>query len=83
MMVSTRLWLGGAVSRRRDMALIGQLASQVRHVTLCRPILIAIDGLPGYVKAFRLAFRSALRSGKLGAPRKIPLPNIAIVQVVN
>jgi len=82
MMVSTRLWLGGALSQRRDMALIRQVANQVRQVALCRPILIAVDGLPGYVKAFRLAFRSALRSGKLGAPRKIPWPNIAIVQVV-
>ena len=82
MMVSTRLWLGGAVSYRRDMALIRELANQVRQVALCRPLLIAVDGLSSYVKAFRMAFRSSYRTGKRGAPRKIPWPNVAIVQVV-
>jgi transposase-like protein len=81
-MVSTRLWLGGAISCRRDMALIRRLALQVRQVALCRPLLIAVDGLPSYVKAFRLAFRSSYRNGKQGAPRKISWPNVAIVQVV-
>lgn len=82
MMVSTRLWLGGAVSYQRDMALIRRLANQVRQVALCRPLLIAVDGLPSYVRAFRMAFRSSYRNGKQGAPRKIPWPNVAIVQVV-
>ncbi|MCP4232327.1 MAG: hypothetical protein GY770_01905 [Aestuariibacter sp.] len=82
MMVSTRLWLGGAVSYRRDMTLIRQLAEQVRQVALCRPLLVAVDGLISYVKAFRMAFRSSYRTGKQGAPRKIPWPDVAIVQVV-
>lgn len=38
MMVSTRLWLGGAISNRRDKALIEQLAAKVRQVALCRSI---------------------------------------------
>jgi len=82
MMVSTRLWLGGTISYRRDMALIRRLANQVRQVALCRPLLIAVDGLPSYVRAFRLAFRSSYRNGEQGAPRKIPWPNVGIVQVV-
>lgn len=81
-MVSTRLWLGGVISCRRDMMLIRHLANQIRQVALCRPLLIAVDGLSSYVKAFRLAFRSAYHTGKRGAPRKIAWPHVAIVQVV-
>lgn len=82
MMVPTRLWLGGAISPKRDKHLIRALAEQVRAVALCRPLLIAVDGLSSYVKAFRHAFRTPLRTGKAGRPRLIAWPNIAIVQVV-
>ena len=44
-MVSTRLWLGGVVSQRRDIGLIQRLMQQVRQVALCRPLLISVDGL--------------------------------------
>jgi len=81
-MVSTRLWLGGVVSERRDMTLIRALAEQIRQMALCRPLLLAADGLVSYVKAFRMAFRSSYKTGKRGAPRKLPWPDIAIVQVV-
>jgi transposase-like protein len=43
MMVSTRLWLGGAVSTKRDTSLLQEMAQQVRRIALCRPLLIAID----------------------------------------
>jgi transposase-like protein len=82
MMVSTRLWIAGAVSFHRDKALIRQLANQVRQVAQYQPLLIAVDGLASYVKAFRLAFRSKDHTGKRGAPRKVPWPDLAIVQVV-
>lgn len=82
MMVSTRLWLGGVVSQKRDLILIGALMDKVRQVALCRPLLIAVDGLSSYVKATRKAFRSPLRTGKGGRPRLIPWPHVAIVQVV-
>ena len=82
-MVRTRLWLGGAVSPRRDMALIQALANQIRAIALCRPLLLAVDGLPSYVKAFQRAFRTALpRPGKQGRPQLMAWPNIALVQVV-
>ena len=45
LMVSTRLWLGGAVSADRDTALLQKMAQQVRSMALCRPLLIAVDGL--------------------------------------
>jgi hypothetical protein len=46
-------------------------------------LLLAVDGLPSYVKAFRRAFRTAMpRQGKRGQPSLIAWPNIAVVQVV-
>jgi len=84
MMVSTRLWLGGVVSAKRDQKLIEALVAQIRAIALCRPLLLAVDGLSSYVTAFRDAFRTALprRRGETGRPRLIAWPDIAIVQVV-
>ena len=83
MMVPTRLWLGGALSRHRDKKLIQTVVAKVRAVALCRPLLFAVDGLPSYVTAFRSAFRSPLpRRGQAGRPRLIAWPEMAIVQVV-
>lgn len=84
MAVSTRLWLGGVVSRKRDLVLIRALADKVRAIALCRPLVLAVDGLASYVTAFRLAFRSKLPrwGGEIGRCKLVPWPNIAIVQVV-
>jgi len=83
MMVPARLWLGGAISPRRNLALIQELADQVRKIALCRELVLAVDGLVSYVKAFRRAFRTAYREkGKKGRSCLISWPNIAIVQVV-
>lgn len=82
-MVSARLWLGGAISSRRDKALIRQLAERIRALALCRPLLLAVDGLPSYVQAFQRAFRTPLpRPGRFGRPQLVSWPDIAIVQVV-
>jgi len=82
--VTTRLWLGGVVSRKRDLELIQTLAGQVRAIALCRPLLLAVDGLSTYVTAFRLAFRSKLPrwQGESGRCKLVAWPDIAIVQVV-
>ena len=83
MMVGTRLWLGGVISEHRDKALIEALAAKIRQMALCRPLLLAVDGLSSYVGAFRRAFRSPLpRFGQLGRPKMMTWPNINIVQVV-
>jgi len=83
LMVSTRLWLGGALSTRRDKQLIRQLAARVRVMALCRPLLLAVDGLPSYVTAFQQAFRSKVpRWGQRGRALLVSWPDIAIVQVV-
>jgi IS1 family transposase len=81
-MVSTRLWLGGAVSPKRDKRLISTLLAQVRAWALCRPLLIAVDGLSSYVDVARKAFRTPLRAGQQGRPRLVEWENVAIVQVV-
>lgn len=83
LMVSTRLWLGGAVSPKRDGDLIQRLADQIRTIALCRELVLAVDGLTSYVTAFRRAFRTKLpRRGRVGRCKLVPWPNIAIVQVV-
>jgi transposase-like protein len=83
MMVPTRLWLGGVISRRRDQALIQSLADQIRPVALCRPVLLAVDGLASYVSAFQQAFRSPVpRWGQPGRCHLRPWSEVAIVQVV-
>jgi hypothetical protein len=80
--VSTRLWLGGVVSEKRDKTLIKALAGQVRQWALCRPVLVAVDGLAAYLKAFRAAFRSPYKGEKGGRPRLYVWADVAIVQVV-
>jgi transposase-like protein len=83
MMVPTRLWLGGVISRRRDQALIQDLADQIRGLALCRPLLLAVDGLVSYVSAFQRVFRSPVpRFGQVGRCHLRPWSEIAIVQVV-
>jgi transposase-like protein len=83
MMVPTRLWLGGVISHRRDQSLIQHLADQIRTVALCRPVVLAVDGLSSYVSAFQRAFRSPVpRWGQPGRCHLRPWPEVAIVQVV-
>jgi transposase-like protein len=83
MMVPTRLWLGGVVSPRRDKQLIRQLVEQIRSLALCRPLLLAVDGLPSYVRAFQQAFRSKVpRWGQLGRPSLVSWSDVAIVRVI-
>lgn len=81
-MVPTRLWLGGALSPKRDLVLIQALADQIRQIARGRDLLLAVDGLKSYVKAFRRAFRTALDDGSPGRPKLIPWTGLALVQVV-
>jgi hypothetical protein len=43
MAVPTRLWLGGVVSRKRDLGLIQSLVDKVRAIALCCPLLLAAE----------------------------------------
>ena len=82
MMVPTRLWLGGVISESRDKQMIDQLVGTIRQVALCRPLLIAVDGLPHYLKAIRRAFRSPLREGKRNRPKLIAWSDVHIGRVI-
>jgi len=81
-MVSTRLWLGGVISVRRDMDLVSRLAHQVRRCALCRPVLLCVDGLVSYVQAFQCAFRTPVHLGRRGRPRLATWPDVNIAQVI-
>jgi len=82
--VPTRLWMGGVVSPKRDIALIQSLADKVCQMALCRPLLLAVDGLASYVSAFRNAFRSKFPrpAGETGRCKMVSWSDIYIVQVV-
>ena len=75
MMVSTRLWLGGAISPKRDLSLIQALADKIHQIALCRDLLLAVDGLSSYVKAFRRAFRTPFirRKGRAAPTDRLAL----------
>ncbi len=82
MMVSTRLWLGGVISTRRDQRLITRLVALVAACAVVAPLLVVVDGFRSYVDALRRAFRTREHQGGRGAPRKVPWPDLCIGQVV-
>ncbi len=82
LMVATRLWLGGAISTRRDQRLITRLVALIAAAAIVAPLLLVVDGFTSYLEAFRLAFRTREQTGKRGAPRKVPWPDLNIGQVV-
>ena len=81
-MVSTRLWLGGTVSRQRDLALIHRLAQLIWRCAIVAPLLLVTDGFASYPTAFARVFRTKQRTGKQGAPRLVPWPQLHVIQVV-
>jgi transposase-like protein len=80
-MVRTRLWLGAAVSTKRDEALLQALFRHVRACALARPLLVVTDGLNAYFQVIRDAFRSGLPGRSRGRPWLICWPDICIGQV--
>lgn len=82
LMVSTRLWLGGEISPRRDQALITRLVALSAACAVIAPLLLVVDGFTRYIDAFRRAFRTREHRGGRGAPRKVPWPDLNIGQVV-
>src|ERR687885_2417039 len=81
-MVSTRLWLGGAISTRRDQCLVRRVVALIAASAMVAPLLLVVDGFASYVDAFRQAFRQRVHHGGRGAPRKVPWPDLLIGQVV-
>ena len=83
-MVSTRLWLGGVVSERRDRALADQLLGMVK--ACCVPLsalLVLTDGWSAYPNSIRRAFREKVkRVGERGRCRLQAWPEIVIGTVI-
>ncbi len=82
LMVSTRLWLGGAVSKHRDFSLILRLAQLLGRCARRGALLLSSDGLASYPTAFARVFRTPQRSGQRGAPRLVVWPELTVVQLV-
>ena len=84
-MVSTRLWLGGVVSPKRDKHLIRELMQMIAACShLFAVVLVVTDGFAAYPKATMAAFRTKLpRSiGQRGRSRVATWPGLMIGQVV-
>ncbi|MDQ2783860.1 MAG: hypothetical protein M3Y58_02525 [Chloroflexota bacterium] len=83
MVVTTRLWLGGAVSPRRDGSLIARLCALVRACALPAPLLVCVDGFAADVRQVRRMARSPEpRDGKRGRCRLVEWRGLVIGQVV-
>jgi hypothetical protein len=80
--VPSRLWLGGAISEHRDLALITRLVQIVRGCAATAGILVCVDGLVSYVTAFRRVFRDPVRTGRRGRPRLVLGAGLLLGQVV-
>jgi IS1 family transposase len=84
LMVSTRLWLGGVVSLRRDRHLADQLMQMVK--TCCQKlsaILVLTDGWAAYPGSIRRAFREKVPNvSRRGRSRLQAWPTIVIGTVI-
>jgi transposase-like protein len=78
----SRLWLGGALSPQRDLALITGLVQQVRACARCLALLVCVDGLASYGTAFRRVFRTPVYTGRRGRPRLVLAAGFLLGQVV-
>jgi transposase-like protein len=80
--VPSRLWLGGVISRHRDLPLITRLVQRVLACAATRAILVCVDGLASYVTAFPRVFRQPIRTGRRGRPRLVLPDGFQLAQVV-
>jgi hypothetical protein len=80
--VPARLWLGGVISRQRDLPLITRLVQRVRTCAITPAILVCVDGLASYVTAFPKVFRQPIYTGRRGRPRLVLPDGFQLAQVV-
>jgi transposase-like protein len=81
LMVTTRLWLGGAISPSRDRRLIERLVAMLASCASFGPLLFVTDGLKTYIEVVRRAFRRR-QTGTGGRGRLIGWEDLVIAQVV-
>src|SRR5215210_3592977 len=83
MTVFSRLWLWGAISWQRDVALVEPVIAHVRAAARPgQPILFAVDGFKAYVTCILKVFRDPQPTGKRGRPPLVVWDDLHIVQVV-
>jgi transposase-like protein len=82
MAVPSRLWLGGVISPKRDLALIMAVARMVRSAARSPAILVCVDGLVSYLTAFTRVFRDPVRTGRQGRPRLVTTAGLLLGQVI-
>lgn len=80
--VTSRLWLGGVVSARRDRALIGTLLARVATCGTVAALLLCTDGLISYPRQALRRFRQSVRTGGRGRPRLILPSGVLIAQAI-
>ena len=66
--VSTRLWRGGVVARRRDGLLVRHRRARVKAAVVTPAFLLLVDGVAPYVTAARALLRVPRRTGRVGRP---------------
>jgi transposase-like protein len=82
MAAPSRLWLGGVVSPKRDLAPIRAVVRMVRAAARSLGILVRVDGLASYVTAFTRVFRDPVRTGRRGRPRLVATAGLLLGQVI-
>ena len=82
LMVRTRLWLGGSVDVKRSRAMLLDCFRQAARCAICRPLLIAVDGMNMYLKVVKQTFGARHPVGKGGRLKWVSWDNITITQVV-
>ena len=80
--VGSRLWLGVACSPHRDKALAKRILTWVYDWAEQRPLVISFDGWSAYPALCRKLFREPLLTGRRGGAKRIPWPELTLVQVV-
>jgi transposase-like protein len=82
MAVPSRLWLGGVIRPKRDLALITAVVRMVRSAARNLVILVGVDGLASYVTAFTRVFRDPRRAGRRGRPRRVATAGLRLGRVI-
>lgn len=80
--VTSRLWLGGAVSATRDRALIRAALTRVRQSGPVTAVLLCTDGLSSYPRQAVRLFRQAVQTGRRGRPRLTLPTGVLIAQAI-
>ena len=80
--VPSRLWLGGVISEHRDKTLITPLVERVRSCAQRLDLLVCVDGVQSYVKAFLKVFRNPVYTGRRGRPKRVLATGFVMGQVI-